>query len=120
VAIDPYQLQTYHKRCEFLPDINNEGPEKNPAYKKNMLSLTNFAMVYSEVDQVSTVARTHHAPRTTHHAPRTTHHAPRTTHHAPRTTHHDTTTKMLTRIFGGWTDGQPAPVVRVRVVCARR
>jgi len=48
---DPYQLQTYHKRCEFLPDINNEGPEKNPSYKKNMLSLTNFAMVYSEVDQ---------------------------------------------------------------------
>jgi hypothetical protein len=64
VAIDPYQLQAYHKRCEFLPDINNEGPEKNPSYKKNMLSLTNFAMVYSEVDQVST-HRTHapHAPR---------------------------------------------------------
>jgi palmitoyl-protein thioesterase len=48
---DPYQLQTYHKRCEFLPDINNEGPEKNPTYKDNMLTLQNFAMIYSEVDQ---------------------------------------------------------------------
>lgn len=50
---DPYQLQTYHKRCEFLTDINNEGPEKNPTYKKNMLSLENFAMIYSINDQVT-------------------------------------------------------------------
>jgi len=34
-----------------LPDINNEGEVKNAAYKNNLLSLENFAMVYSVVDQ---------------------------------------------------------------------
>jgi len=42
---DPFNEENYLSDCIFLPDINNEGSSKNATYKKNLISLENFAMV---------------------------------------------------------------------------
>jgi hypothetical protein len=49
---DPFALDKYVDRNIFLADINNEGPNKNPTYKKNVLTLDNFVMSYSTADTV--------------------------------------------------------------------
>ncbi|CAF0761324.1 unnamed protein product [Adineta steineri] len=49
---DPYQLDKYMSRCQFLPDINNELAVRNETYKMNMLKLNAFVMTYSDVDEV--------------------------------------------------------------------
>ncbi|CAF0765905.1 unnamed protein product [Adineta steineri] len=49
---DPYQLDKYMSRCQFLPDINNELSVRNETYKMNMLKLNAFVMTYSDVDEV--------------------------------------------------------------------
>ncbi len=46
-------MEEYEKYAQFLPDINNEGKEKNDTYKEHMVALENFVMVYSTVDIVS-------------------------------------------------------------------
>jgi len=47
---DPYYVDGYIEYCKFLPDINNERATKNQQYKKNVLSVKNFVMSYSLVD----------------------------------------------------------------------
>lgn len=47
---DPFNLAGYRKYCKFLPDVNNDGAQKNNAYKQNVLSLKNFVMAYSLID----------------------------------------------------------------------
>ena len=50
---NPTLLPTYHKKCHFLPQLNNEIP--NAAEKKhaeNIRSLQNFALVWSPYDNV--------------------------------------------------------------------
>jgi len=42
---DPLDEQEYLEDCVFLPDINNQGTNKNETYKKNLESLNNFVMV---------------------------------------------------------------------------
>lgn len=42
---DPLNEDGYKKYNIFLPDINNEGSEKNRTYKANIMSLQRFAMV---------------------------------------------------------------------------
>jgi palmitoyl-protein thioesterase len=42
---DPFNEEEYLSDCVFLPDINNEGQNKNATYKKNIESLNNFVMV---------------------------------------------------------------------------
>ncbi|ELR19324.1 uncharacterized protein ACA1_265280 [Acanthamoeba castellanii str. Neff] len=49
---DPFALDKYVDRNIFLADINNEGSNKNPTYKKNVLALDNFVMSYSTADTV--------------------------------------------------------------------
>lgn len=49
---DPYQLDKYLERCQFLPDINNEKSNVNETYRLNMLKLNSFIMVYSDNDDV--------------------------------------------------------------------
>jgi len=48
---DPYELSNYEQNCKFLPDIDNARSAKNPTYKTNVLSLKNFIMSYSLVDE---------------------------------------------------------------------
>jgi len=49
---DPYDYDDYLEYCQFLPDINNERDEKNMTYKKNIMSLNNFVLLYSTVDTI--------------------------------------------------------------------
>lgn len=49
---DPWNLPNYVKHCEFLPDINNEGPTRNATYRAHLLALNAFVMVHSDIDQV--------------------------------------------------------------------
>ena len=51
---DPYQLDKYMSRCRFLPDINNELPNRNETYRENILKLNSFVMTYSDVDEIVT------------------------------------------------------------------
>jgi len=54
---DPFDEASYVEDCVFLPDINNEGPNKNVTYKKNLLSLNKFAMVrFTEDSMVQPIA----------------------------------------------------------------
>jgi palmitoyl-protein thioesterase len=48
---DPFALDTYRAKCTFLPDINNDRTN-NSIYKQRMLSLQNFIMSYSLIDDV--------------------------------------------------------------------
>ena len=41
---DPFKQETYLKDNIFLPDVNNEGAQKNHQYKANMLKLEKFVM----------------------------------------------------------------------------
>jgi len=49
---DPYNLDKYMAKSTFLPDLNNEGRVKNETYRKNILSLKNFVLVYGTADTV--------------------------------------------------------------------
>lgn len=49
---DPLRAETYLARNAFLPDVNNEGALKNPAYKANLLRLERFVMVRFSEDTV--------------------------------------------------------------------
>jgi palmitoyl-protein thioesterase len=49
---DPYQFNKYISRCQFLPDINNEGPTRNEIYRQNMIQLNAFVMTYSDIDEI--------------------------------------------------------------------
>jgi len=42
---DPFNEPTYLKDNIFLPDINNEGADKNSTYVENLVSLNSFVMV---------------------------------------------------------------------------
>jgi len=48
----PNDYAAYLKDNIFLADINNERDVKNATYKKNMVSLNKFLMVYSTTDKV--------------------------------------------------------------------
>jgi hypothetical protein len=63
---DPFALDKYVDRNIFLADINNEGSNKNPTYKKNVLALDNFVMSYSTADTV-TFPTTRVSPHHHHH-----------------------------------------------------
>jgi len=50
---DPKQLENYLVKCSYLPIINNEFvTELSEQYKQNMLSLTNFVVVWSPLDDI--------------------------------------------------------------------
>jgi len=49
---DPYALPTYVDKCVYLSPLNNERSIKNPTYKQNVLSLKNFIMGYSLIDDI--------------------------------------------------------------------
>lgn len=49
---DPNNLIKYKLFSSFLADANNEKLIKNRIYKENILSLDNFVMVYSSVDEI--------------------------------------------------------------------
>jgi palmitoyl-protein thioesterase len=49
---DPNQMFKYLLHSEFLADANNEKKSKNNLYKDNILSLKNFVMVYSPIDEI--------------------------------------------------------------------
>lgn len=49
---DPYQLDKYFQKSQFLPLINNEGSSINETYRLNMLKLNSFVMIYSDIDEV--------------------------------------------------------------------
>lgn len=50
---DPYQLDIYLAKSQFLALINNEGNSTNATYRLNMLKLNSFVMVYSDIDEVA-------------------------------------------------------------------
>ncbi len=47
---DPADYDSYLENSNFLADINNERPDKNPTYKKNLSGLSNFVMYMFEND----------------------------------------------------------------------
>lgn len=47
---DPHNLDEYLAANEFLPDINNERPEKNSQYADNMAALKRFVMIRFDGD----------------------------------------------------------------------
>ena len=47
---DPFNEAGYEKGCKFLPDIDNSRATKNPTYKKNVLSVKNYVLSYSHID----------------------------------------------------------------------
>jgi len=49
---DPFDEDAYVQDCVFLPDINNEGSQKNATYKQNLVSLNKFAMVQFTKDSM--------------------------------------------------------------------
>ncbi|CAF1351515.1 unnamed protein product [Adineta ricciae] len=49
---DPFQLDKYYAKSQYLPDINNEGTTRNETYRSNMLKLNAFVMTYSDIDEV--------------------------------------------------------------------
>lgn len=54
---DPFNYQTYLAKSTYLADLNNENMSQNRTaeseqYKANMLSLNNFVMVWSQLDDV--------------------------------------------------------------------
>jgi palmitoyl-protein thioesterase len=49
---DPYHLDEYYNKSQFLPVINNEGNYYNATYRLNMLKLNSFIMIYSDIDEV--------------------------------------------------------------------
>jgi len=54
---DPFAEEEYVADCVFLPDINNEGDQKNETYKQNLISLNKFAMVqFTEDTMVQPIA----------------------------------------------------------------
>jgi hypothetical protein len=50
---DPYAIAEYVETKILLSDMNNERAEKNPVYKQRVLSLENFIMSYSTIDEVN-------------------------------------------------------------------
>ncbi len=42
---DPFNEPEYLAKSVFLPDINNEGQNKNETYKEHMISLNSFTLV---------------------------------------------------------------------------
>jgi len=54
---DPFAEDEYVADCVFLPDINNEGDQKNETYKQNLISLNKFALVqFTEDTMVQPIA----------------------------------------------------------------
>jgi palmitoyl-protein thioesterase len=49
---NPNELIQYLSSSAFLADANNERLNKNETYKKNMMNLENFVMVYSPNDEI--------------------------------------------------------------------
>ncbi|KAJ6229820.1 lysosomal thioesterase ppt2 [Anaeramoeba flamelloides] len=47
---DPLKYQDYLENCVYLPLLNNELTKKNPDYRKNIISLDQFVMVKSLID----------------------------------------------------------------------
>ncbi|KAK4144490.1 Alpha/Beta hydrolase protein [Dichotomopilus funicola] len=47
---NPEEYEQYLEHSNFLADINNERPDKNPEYKKNLAQLDNFVMYMFEDD----------------------------------------------------------------------
>jgi palmitoyl-protein thioesterase len=42
---DPFDHENYINKCAFLPDINNEKPQKKESYKKNLTTLKTLVLV---------------------------------------------------------------------------
>jgi len=49
---DPMDMSDYLKHSIFIADINNERDTKNETYKKNLVSLNNFALFKFDLDTV--------------------------------------------------------------------
>ena len=49
---DPFNLADYLEYSILLADLNNERQDKNQTYKKNIMGLNNFVILYSEVDNI--------------------------------------------------------------------
>jgi palmitoyl-protein thioesterase len=49
---NPNELIQYLTHSSFLADANNERLNKNETYKKNIMNLENFVMVYSPNDEI--------------------------------------------------------------------
>ena len=49
---NPNELVQYLSHSSFLADANNERLNKNETYKKNIMNLENFVMVYSPNDEI--------------------------------------------------------------------
>ena len=49
---NPKELTQFLTHSSFLADANNERLNKNETYKKNIMSLENFVMVYSPNDEI--------------------------------------------------------------------
>jgi len=48
----PFDYEGYLLNNEFLADINNEKPTKNPTYKKNIISLNTYLLIYALEDTI--------------------------------------------------------------------
>jgi len=49
---DPLHYDNYLKYSIYLPDINNELPQKNATYKANILKLNQMMLIYSTTDNI--------------------------------------------------------------------
>ncbi|KAI5655752.1 hypothetical protein M9H77_32939 [Catharanthus roseus] len=48
----PNDLEAYLAKCSFLPQLNNELPEKNSTYKERLTSLNNLVLIMFEEDTI--------------------------------------------------------------------
>lgn len=53
---DPYALEQYLSSNIFLPDINNEQPDKNSRYADNLAALQRFVMIRFDADTTGEAA----------------------------------------------------------------
>jgi len=49
---DPFAYDAYLQFSHLLSDINNEKPQKNSTYRKNIMSLNYMLLIYSTVDNI--------------------------------------------------------------------
>ena len=52
---DPIKIDEYVAKSQFIGEINNEGPNKDPSFAENLNKLENFVMVkntevFSKID----------------------------------------------------------------------
>jgi len=45
-------MDKYYKYSTYLPDINNERPQKNATYRNNLLKLNHIHLIYSSTENI--------------------------------------------------------------------